>query len=105
MKSICFYIVYHRSLLDYGNEQSFLSSRTYFQFLSFICDSLPLYNLAFTLSMFEGTTAHKLHNIVLCTDVCIKKVLLIKEEACTQTPHLANTLSFIQSKGLPSKGG
>ena len=46
---------------------------TYSEFLLFICDSLPPYYLAFTLSMFEGTNVHNLHNIVLCIDVCIKK--------------------------------
>ena len=45
---------------------------TYSEFL-FICDSLPPYYLAFTLSMFEGTNVHNLHNIVLCIDVCIKR--------------------------------
>ena len=46
---------------------------TYSEFLLFICISLPPYYLAFTLSMFEGTNVHNLHNIVLRIDVCIKK--------------------------------
>ena len=46
---------------------------TYPEFLLFICDSLPPYYFAFTLSMFEGTNVHNLHNIVLCIDVWIYK--------------------------------
>ena len=78
MKSIFLYCVLSYFVRLWKRDTFFLTAICiYSEFLLFICDSLPTYYLAFTLSMFEGTNVHNLHNIVLCIDVCIKRAYFL----------------------------